>query len=97
MIVAEHQVNDGSDGNRIGTIFGGNHYRLFGDATNAQDGNLGLHDDRQPEDSTEASRIRNGEGAALHLFRTKLLGASALAQVGNSALQAKKVELLGIL
>ena len=97
MVVAEREVNDGADGDRVVAFFVGDDQRLFGDAADAHDGGVGLIDDGQAEDGAELAGVGDGEGGAFDVFGLEFLGAGALAEVGDAALQAEEVEVAGIL
>lgn len=96
VIVAEGEVNDRTDGNRVSAVFVGNHHGLLGDAAYAHDRGVGLVDDRQAEDGAELAGIGDGEGGTFDVFGLEFLGASALAKVGDAALQAEEVEIAGV-
>jgi hypothetical protein len=97
MIVAEREMNDGTDGNGIVAIFIGDDHWLLGDSTDAHDRGVGLIDDRESEHCPELARVGDGEGRAFYIFRLELLGAGAFAKVGDSALQAKEIQISGVL
>jgi len=96
VVVTEGKVNDGSDGDGVVALFVGDDERHFGDAADAHDGGVGLIDDGQPEDGSELARVGNGEGRAFDVIRLELLGAGALAEVGDAALQPEEVEVAGV-
>ena len=96
VVVAERQVNDGADGDGIVTIFIGDDQWLLGDSADAQDGRVRLIDDGQTEDGAELAGVGDGEGGAFDIFGLQFLGAGALAEVGDAALQAEEVEVAGV-
>src|ERR1700687_208007 len=97
MVVAQREVNDGTDGNGICAIFVGDHHGLFGDTADAHDGHVRLVDDGQAEDGAKLSGIGDGEGCTFDVRRHELLGTGALAEVGDAALQSEEVEFVGVL
>lgn len=88
VVVAQRQMNDGADGNGVIAIFVGDDQGLLGDAAHAHDGGVWLIDDREAEYGTELARVGDGEGGSFDVFRLELLGAGALAEIGDAALQA---------
>ena len=97
MVVAESEVDDGADGDGVGAIFVGDDHGLLGDAANAHDGRVGLVDDGESEDGAELAGVRDGEGGPFDVVGFEFFGASAFAEIGDSALQAEEVEISGIL
>src|SRR5271155_5435564 len=97
VVVAEREVNDGADGDGIVAFLVGDHEGLLGDATDAHDGGVGLIDDGQAEDGAELAGVGDGERGAFDVLGLEFLGAGALAEVGDAALQAEEVEVAGIL
>src|SRR5207253_2761133 len=66
------------------------------DDAQAQDGHLRLVDDGRAEQTAIDAGIGEREGAALDLFRAQLAHARAVGEVGDRALQAEHVLLLGV-
>ena len=97
MVVTEGEVNDGTDGDGIGSVFVGDDHGLLGDSADAHDGDVRLVDDGQAENGSELTRIRDSEGRAFDVGGHELLGAGAFAEVGDAALQSEEVELVGAL
>ena len=88
-------MDNGTNGDRVAAIFVGDDHGLLGDSANAHDGGVGLIDDGQAEDGAELTGIGNGEGRALDVGGHELFSAGALAEVGDSTLEAEEVELVG--
>src|SRR5579864_6885896 len=86
-----------TDRDRIVSFFVGDDERLLGDAAYAHNRRVRLVDDGQAEDGSELAWVGHGEGGTLYVFWFQLLGAGALAEVGDAALQAEKVEISGVL
>src|SRR5271166_6269858 len=97
MVIADAEVHHRANGDRVVAVFVGNHHRLLLDAAHAHDGNLRLVDDRHAELGAKDARVGDSEGSTLHLVWLQLLGAGALAEIADSALQADKAPLFGIL
>jgi hypothetical protein len=97
MIVAQGEVDDGADGDGVGAIFVGYNHGLFGDAADAHDCGVRLVDDGQSEDSAELARVRNSKSGTFNIVGLELLGASALAEIGDTALQSKEIQVARIL
>src|SRR5256885_11250716 len=57
MVVAEGQVHNRADGNRVSAVFVGDDERHFGDATDAHDCRVRLIDNRQAEYRSELAGI----------------------------------------
>src|ERR1022692_2366598 len=57
MVVAEREVNDGTDGDGICAVFVGDDHGLFGDTADAHDGHVRLVDDGQAEDSAKLAGV----------------------------------------
>src|SRR5690349_13167496 len=68
VVERQHQVDHRADCNRVVA----DDRPLF-DHSNAQNGNLGLVDDRRSEQAAENAGIRYGEGAFLHLIHVQAL------------------------
>ena len=90
-------MDDGTDRDGIIALFVSDDQGLLGDPADAHDRRVGLVDDGQSEDSSELAGICHCETGALDVFGLKFLVAGALAEVGDAALQAKKVEIAGVL
>src|ERR1035441_999469 len=97
MVVAQREVNDGTDGDGVSAVFVGDYQGLFGDAADAHDGCVRLIDDGQAEDGAELAGVGDGEGRTFDVSGHELLGAGALAEVGDAALQSEEVEFIGVL
>jgi len=97
MIVAEREMNDGADGDGIGTVFICDHHWLLGNSADAHDRGVWLIDDRESEHRSKLARVGDGECRTFDIFRLELLSTGALAKVGDSALQAKEIQVAGIL
>src|ERR1700722_8937012 len=97
MVVTQREVNDGTNCDGICTVFVGDHEGLLGDTADAHDGDVRLVDDGQAKYGAELAGIGDGEGCAFDVGRHELLGTSAFAQVGDTALQSEEVEFVGIL
>src|SRR5271157_6491508 len=97
MVVAEGEVNDGTDGDGIGAVPVSEDHGLFGDATDAHDGRVRLVDDGQAENGAELAGVGDGEGGAFDVGGHELLGTGTLAEVGDAALQSEEVEFVGVL
>src|ERR1035441_1333939 len=97
MVVAQREVNDGTDGDGIRAVFVGDHQGLFGDAADAHDGHVRLIDDGQAEDGAKLAGVGDGEGCTFDVRRHELLCTGAFAEVGDAALQSEEVELVGVL
>src|SRR5215472_6679514 len=89
-------MDDRADGDRVVAIFIGNDERHFRDPADAHDRRVRLIDDRQAEDGPELAGVGDGERRALDVFGFESLVASALAEIGDAALQAEKVEIAGV-
>ena len=90
-------VHHRADGDGVIAFLVGEDDRLLDDGADVEDGDLWLIDDRQSEAGAEDSGIGDGEGAALDLVGLQLLGAGALAQVVEGALQADEAQFVGVL
>src|SRR5207302_4824552 len=97
VVVAEREVDDRADGNGIVAFFIGDDERLLGNSAYAHDRRVWLIDNRQAEDGAELAGVGDGERRALDIFGLQLLGAGALAEVGDAALQSEEVEVAGVL
>jgi len=69
---------------------------LLGNSADAHDGCVGLVDDGQAEDGSELAGVGDGEGCAFDVGGHEFLGAGALAEIGDAALEAEEVEFIGI-
>ncbi len=76
MIVGNRHVDHGADGDGVVS-----HDRPLFDRAQSQDGDVGLIDYRQPEESAENAGIGDRECALGNLFRLELLRPGALGQV----------------
>ena len=97
MVVADAEMHHGADGDGIVAVFVGDDDGLLDDPADAHDRDLRLVDDRHAELGAEDSRVGDGEGATLDFVGLELLGASALAEIADGALQSDKAALLGVL
>src|SRR5271167_3440822 len=97
VVVTEREVNDGANGDGIVAFLVGDDQGLLGDAAYAHDGGVGLIDDGQSEDGAELAGVGDRESGAINIFGLELFAAGALAEVGDTALQAQEVEVAGIL
>ena len=97
MVVAQREVNDGTDGDGIRAVFVGDHHRLLGDTADTHDGYVRLIDDGQAEDCAKLAGVGDGEGRTFDVSRHELLRAGALTEVGDAALQSEEVEFVGVL
>src|SRR5450759_688422 len=97
MVIAQREVNDGTDGDGICTVFVGDHHGLFGDTADAHDGHVRLVDDGQAEDGAKLAGVGDGEGCTFDVRRHELLRTGALAEVSDAALQSEEVEFVGVL
>src|SRR6516225_1170993 len=97
MVVADAEMHHGADGNGFVSVLVGHNDGLFDDSTDAHDRDLRLIEDGHAEFGSEDAGVRDGEGSALNLFGLELLGAGALAEIGDGALQADEATLLGVL
>src|SRR5260370_25015519 len=97
MVVAQGEVNHRTDGDGICTVFVGNHHGLFGDTTDSHDGHVRLIDDRQTENGAKLAGVGDGEGCTFHVSWHELLRTSALAEVGDTALQSELGEFVRVL
>src|ERR1051326_7064418 len=61
VIVAERDMADAADGDRVLTVLIGHHDGLLLYRANAEDRGLRLHDDRQAEFLSELPRVGDGE------------------------------------
>lgn len=95
VIVAQGQMDDGADGYGIVSVIVGYDHRLFRDATDSHDRDVGLIDDGQTEDSAELAGIGDGEGCAFDVGGHELFVACALTEASDAALEAEEVELVG--
>jgi hypothetical protein len=96
VVVAEREVNDGADSDGITAVFIGDHHRLLGNAANAHDGGVRLVDDGQTKDGAELAGVGDGEGGSFDVVGLEFLGARALTEIGDAALQAEEVEVAGV-
>jgi len=92
MVVAERDIAHRPDGDGIVD----DHGALF-DGAEAENADVWLADDRQAKKSAEDAGIGDGEGALLHFLGLEFLGAGALAEIGNAALQAEEIQVSGVL
>src|SRR5579862_2396360 len=97
VVVAKGQVNDGADGDGVAAVLVGDDHGLLGDAADAHDGRVRLVDDGEAEDGSELAGVGDGESGSFHIIGLEFLVAGALAEIGNAALQPKKVQITGIL
>src|ERR1035438_7222656 len=95
VVVAQSEVNDGTDGDGIVSVLVGQDEWLLGDSSDAQDGGVGLVNDGQAKHGAELTGIGNGEGCAFNIRWHQVLGTGALAEIGDAALQSEEVELIG--
>jgi hypothetical protein len=72
VIEGERKVSLRADCNRVI-----DHDGNFLDCAHAEDGNLGLIDDRRGEDAAKAAEVGDREGAALNLIGLELTGTCA--------------------
>src|SRR5579863_2276551 len=86
-----------ADGDGVVAIFVGNDHRLLGDAADAHDRRVGLIDDGKSEDGSELAGIGDGESGSFDVFGLEFLGAGALAEIGDTALEAEEIEVAGVL
>ena len=73
VIVAQREMDDGTDRDGIRAVFVGDDHRLFGDAADSQDRDVRLIDDGQAKDGAQLSGIGDGEGCALDVGRHEFL------------------------
>jgi hypothetical protein len=92
MVVAQGDIAHGADGD--GVV---DHHRPLFDGAEPENADVGLADDRQTEEAAEDAGIGDGEGAFLNLFRLQFLGACALGEIVQSALDPEKIFFVGIL
>ena len=97
MVVAEREVNDGTDGDGVCPVSVGDHQGLFGNTADTHDGDVRLVDDGQPEDGAKLAGVGNGESGTLDISRHELLRTGALAAVGDAGLQSEEVKIVGVL
>ena len=97
VIVAESQVDDGADRDRVGTVLVGNHHGLLGDSADTHDRRIRLVDDGESEDRAELAGVGDGEGGAFDVLGFEFLGTGALAEIGDAALQAEEIQVARIL
>ncbi len=95
VVVAEGQVDDAADGDGIVAVLVGDDEGLLGDSADAHNGGVGLIDDGESEDGSKLTGVGDGEGCTFDVGGQELLGASALAEIGDSALEAEEVEFVG--
>src|SRR5271169_4667755 len=88
VVVAEREMNDGADRYRIVAFLVGDNQWLLGNAAHAHNRGVRLIDDGQSEDGAKLAGVGDGERGTLDVFGLELLGAGALAEVGDAALQA---------
>src|SRR5579862_5095482 len=86
----------GANRDRVVAIFVGDDHRLLGDSADAHDRGVGLIDDGKSEDGSELAGIGDRESGSFNVFRLELFGAGALAEVGDAALEAEKVEIASV-
>jgi len=96
MVVTESQVDNGAYSDGIVAIFVSDDEGLLGDAADAHDGGIGLIDDGQAEDGSELAGIGDGESGAFNIGGHEFLVAGALAEIGDAALEAEEVKVVGI-
>ena len=96
MVVAECEVNYGTDGDGICSVFVGDHHGLLGDAADAHDGCVRLVNDGQTEDCSKLAGVGDGEGCALDIGGQELFCTGALAKIGDATLQSEEVEFVGV-
>src|SRR5580700_608489 len=97
MVVADAEMHHGADGDGVVAVFVGDDDGLLDDSADAHDGDLRLVDDRHAELGSKDAWVGDGEGATLHFVGLELLGAGALAEVADGALQSDEAALLGVL
>src|SRR5258708_28916407 len=68
VVVAQGQVDYGTDGDRVGAVLVGDHEGLLGDSTYAHDGYIGLVDDGEAEDGAELSWVGDSESGAFDVL-----------------------------
>jgi hypothetical protein len=91
MVEGQADLDEGADADQVV-----DHHRSFDDGSDAQDGDLGLIDDRRRHEAAEHPWIRDAEGAALHVLGRELLAASARREVVDASCHAEQVELAGV-
>src|ERR1035438_6857118 len=69
----------------------------LGDAAYAHDRRVRLIDDGQTEDCAELAGVGDRDSGTFDVFGLEFLAAGALTEVGDAALQAKEVEVTGVL
>ena len=79
VVVAESEMDDRTDGDGVSAVLIGDDERLFSNTAYSHDGDVGLVNDRQPEDGTELSGVCDGEGRTFHIGGHEFLGTGALA------------------
>lgn len=90
-------MDNRANGYRVITFFVRDYQRLLSDSANAHDGRVGLIDDGQSKDRAELAGVGDGEGGTFDILRLQFLAAGTLAEVGDAALQAEKIQVSGIL
>ena len=96
MVVAECEVNYGTDGDGICSVFVGDDHGLLGDAADAHDGRVRLVDDGQTEDGSKLTGVGDSEGGTFDVGGQELFCTGALAKIGDAALQSEEVEIVGV-
>ena len=96
MIVAQREVNDRTDRDGVIAIFVGDDHGLLHDSADAHNRGVRLIDDGEAEHGSELTWIRDRERGSFDILGLELLDASALAEIGDAALQAQEVEISGI-
>jgi len=92
VVIAQRHVAHGTDGDRVVD----DHGALF-DGAEAENADVGLADDRQAKEAAEYAGIGDGESTFLDFVGLELLGARALGQIVQVALDAEKVLFVGVL
>ena len=87
----------GADGYGIAAILVSYDHGLLGYTTYSHDGYVGLIDDGEAEDGAELAGIGDGEGGTFDVGGHELLSAGALTEIGDAALEAEEVQLVGVL
>src|SRR5215470_2400200 len=96
MVIAERQVNEGPDGDRVVPMRVGYHDGRLRDSADSQDGDVRLIDNGKPKHSSELTRVRYCESSAFHILRCEFFRARAFPKISDATLQAEKILLLRI-
>ncbi len=97
MVVGQREVHHVADCDGILAELVGDDDRALNQSTGAEDGDLGLVDDRGVEEGSSRAIVGDGEGAAGQLVRGHLVVAGAGSEIANLVGQPSDIEITSVL